>query len=62
MSLSESQPYESKDYKVTAPPNESWTWGQGVDATAQGREWMAGEKQGWKHIDTAAEDPMYVGL
>jgi len=42
--------------KRTDPPNPTWSWGQKIDNTPDGREWMEGEKQGWKTIVTAEED------
>ncbi|KAG5652683.1 hypothetical protein H0H81_004120 [Sphagnurus paluster] len=44
-------------FKITEAPNPSWTFGQRVDATPEGREWLEGEKEGWKIVDTATEDP-----
>ena len=43
--------------RYTRPPNPAWSWGQKIDSTPDGREWMEGEKQGWKTIVTAEEDP-----
>ncbi|KAF5380164.1 hypothetical protein D9615_006194 [Tricholomella constricta] len=47
----------SKGFSITGPPNPSWAYGQNVDATPGGREWLEGEKAGWKTVDTAIEDP-----
>ncbi|KAG9309835.1 hypothetical protein JVU11DRAFT_10214 [Chiua virens] len=43
--------------KYTGPPNPTWSWGQRIDSTPHGRVWMEGEKQGWKTVITAEEDP-----
>lgn len=43
--------------KYTRPPNPSWSWCQKIDSTPDGRAWMEGEKQGWKTIVAAEEDP-----
>jgi len=47
-------------FRYTEPPHPEWTYGQGVEATANGRAWAEGEKAGWKTIDTATEDPRFV--
>jgi hypothetical protein len=44
----------------TEPPQPEWTYGQGIEATADGRAWAEGEKAGWKTIDTATEDPRFL--
>ncbi|KAG6850311.1 hypothetical protein H0H93_015253 [Arthromyces matolae] len=46
-------------FKITDAPNPSFTFGQKLDATAQGREWLEGEKEGWKTVDPATEEPVY---
>ena len=43
----------------TEPPQPDWTYGQGIELTADGRAWAEGEKAGWKTIDTATEDPRF---
>ncbi|KAI6110783.1 hypothetical protein EDD16DRAFT_1609684 [Pisolithus croceorrhizus] len=40
----------------TEPPNPSWTFAQKIENTESGRNWLEGEKQGWKVIDTNRED------
>ncbi|KAG2142315.1 uncharacterized protein EDB93DRAFT_1338483 [Suillus bovinus] len=40
----------------TQSPNPSWTYGQRVDATPAGKDWLAGESAGWKVYDTAETD------
>ncbi|KAH0839453.1 hypothetical protein J3R83DRAFT_243 [Lanmaoa asiatica] len=44
--------------KYTHAPNPTWSWSQKIDSTPQGREWMEGEKRGWKTVVTAKEDPI----
>ncbi|KAG6896301.1 hypothetical protein C0992_009254 [Termitomyces sp. T32_za158] len=44
-------------FKITDAPNPSWTYGEKVGATPQGREWLEGEKAGWKTVDPTTEDP-----
>ncbi|KAG6865553.1 hypothetical protein C0991_001557 [Blastosporella zonata] len=34
----------SSGFKITDAPNPSWTYGERVDATPEGREWLEGEK------------------
>lgn len=47
-------------FKITDAPNAAWTYGEKVSATPQGREWLEGEKAGWKTIDPTTEDPRSV--
>ncbi|KAI6096315.1 hypothetical protein EDD16DRAFT_1673413 [Pisolithus croceorrhizus] len=42
--------------RFTEPPNPSWTFAQKIENTESGRNWLEGEKQGWKLIDTNRED------
>jgi len=44
--------------KQAASPNPAWQFGEKVGQTAAGKEWLEGEKQGWKSIDTSAADSM----
>lgn len=44
----------------TQSPNPQWTYGQNIQDTPEGRAWMAGEKEGWKVVDTSTEPPMCV--
>ncbi|KAG2153446.1 uncharacterized protein EDB93DRAFT_1271008 [Suillus bovinus] len=37
----------------TQSPNPSWTYGQRVDTTPAGKDWLADESAGWKVYDTA---------
>ena len=46
-------------FTFTEPPQPEWTYGQGIEATADGRAWAEGEKAGWKTIDTATDDPRF---
>jgi len=43
--------------QFTQMPNPGFTWGQRVDATEMGREWLEGGKDGWTVIDPEKEDP-----
>ena len=43
--------------KYTAPRNPGFVYGQKVDATEDGKQWIEGEKQGWKVVDAAKEAP-----
>lgn len=52
--------YTNDSFKYTLPPNPSFHYGQSVDSTPQGKEWVEGEKDGWKVIDTSKEDPLLV--
>ncbi|KAF8906802.1 hypothetical protein CPB84DRAFT_1813712 [Gymnopilus junonius] len=45
------------DFKYTASPNPGWTYGQGIEATPEGRAWAEGESAGWTVIETAKEEP-----
>ncbi|CCM06658.1 uncharacterized protein FIBRA_08943 [Fibroporia radiculosa] len=47
----------SAQAKFIEAPNPEWTLGQRVDATPEGREWLEGEKAGWKVVDASREDP-----
>ncbi|CAA7267220.1 unnamed protein product [Cyclocybe aegerita] len=50
----------TKEFKYSAPPNPGWTYGQGIEATEDGRAWAEGEKAGWKVVDISKEDPRQV--
>ncbi|RDB18610.1 hypothetical protein Hypma_014724 [Hypsizygus marmoreus] len=43
-------------FKYSDPPNSKWTFGQKIEATPEGREWMEGSKEGWKTVDATTED------
>ena len=61
MSPSNQPPFipNTTGFTYTEPPQPDWTYGQGIEATADGRVWAEGEKAGWKTIDTATEDPRF---
>ncbi|KAJ7430122.1 hypothetical protein B0H11DRAFT_2398584 [Mycena galericulata] len=48
------------DFKFTQPPNPSWTFGQSITATEQGKKWAEDEREGWKTIDASEEDPRMI--
>ncbi|KAG5644391.1 hypothetical protein DXG03_008619 [Asterophora parasitica] len=52
MASNSSQP----GFKIVDPPNPSWTYGQKVDATPEGREWLEGEKAGWTTVNASAPE------
>jgi len=62
MSSSNLPPFvpNTSGFTYTEPPHPDWTYGQGIEATADGRAWSEGEKAGWKTIDTGTEDPRKV--
>lgn len=62
LSIMSVPPFPNTEFKYTEPFNKSWTIGQGVDATPEGKQWVDGEKQGWKVVDTATEDSTSVFL
>ncbi|KAG2090213.1 uncharacterized protein F5147DRAFT_28591 [Suillus discolor] len=50
-------PFDTTSYSTTTQsPNPSWTYGQKVDATPAGKDWLAGESAGWKVYSTAEMD------
>ncbi|KIP05124.1 hypothetical protein PHLGIDRAFT_44322, partial [Phlebiopsis gigantea 11061_1 CR5-6] len=48
--------------QYTAPPNPTWTFGQKVEATPEGRAFMEGEKQGWTTVNAEEQSPAYYQL
>jgi len=52
-------PFETNPpLKYTQSPNPAWKYGEGcAETSALGAKWVEGEKQGWKVVDTATEDP-----
>ncbi|KAG2122507.1 hypothetical protein BD769DRAFT_1777144 [Suillus cothurnatus] len=40
----------------TQSPNPSWTYGEKVNTTPVGKDWLAGESAGWKVYNTAELD------
>lgn len=56
-------PFDTTSYSTTTQsPNPSWTYGQRVDATPAGKDWLAGESAGWKVYSTTEMDKKYVLL
>ena len=54
-------PFDSSAQSIyTQPPNPTWTYGQRVDATPEGKAWVSGESEGWKVYNTAETDKGYV--
>ncbi|KAG2035301.1 hypothetical protein BDR03DRAFT_923043 [Suillus americanus] len=50
-------PFDSTTYSTyTQAPNPSWAYGQRVDSTPAGKDWVAGESAGWKIYNTAETD------
>ncbi|KAG2035297.1 hypothetical protein BDR03DRAFT_923034 [Suillus americanus] len=50
-------PFDSTTYSTyTQSPNPSWRYGQRVDSTPAGKDWVAGESAGWKVYNTAELD------
>ena len=52
-------PYDpvATEFKITDMPNPSWTFGQVVEATPEGKKWAEGEAAGWTVIDTSKTAP-----
>ncbi|KAG1786310.1 uncharacterized protein HD556DRAFT_1240541 [Suillus plorans] len=49
--------FDSTTYSIyTQSPNPSWTYGQRVDTTPAGKDWIAGESAGWKVYNTSETD------
>lgn len=60
-SASQLPPYDhAASFTHTEPPNPTWTYGQKIDVSPEGREWMEGGKEGKKVVDTATENPGYA--
>lgn len=53
-------PYHGSHFKHTAPPVPSWSFGDGLDSSEQGKKWLAGEESGWTGFDASKEAPGYV--
>ena len=53
---SEAPPFEPREFRLTQNPNSSWKYGEKIEATAEGKRWMEGVKDGWKVIDPSTED------
>ncbi|KAI0827582.1 hypothetical protein BC628DRAFT_1367476 [Trametes gibbosa] len=43
--------------KYTESPNPKFVYGQKVDETSGGKEWVESAKNGWKTVDASTEDP-----
>lgn len=50
----------SATFKYTESPNPQWKYGESIETTTAGKAWAEGEKEGWKHVDPAVENPMYA--
>ncbi|KAG1888590.1 hypothetical protein F4604DRAFT_960423 [Suillus subluteus] len=54
-------PFDSTTYSIyTQSPNPSWRYGQRVDTTPAGKDWVAGESAGWKIYNTAELDKVDI--
>lgn len=42
--------------KYTESPNPTFSYGQRVDATEEGKKWVEGEKAGWTVVDPSKEE------
>ncbi|KAJ7245381.1 hypothetical protein B0H12DRAFT_1127687 [Mycena haematopus] len=60
MSESDLPSFETSDFKYTQPPNPSWTYGEPVTTTEQGRKWAEEAEEGWKTLNPAEEDPRLI--
>ncbi|KAF9446442.1 hypothetical protein P691DRAFT_673607 [Macrolepiota fuliginosa MF-IS2] len=58
MSGSEAPPsfVHSKGFSITESPIPDWKFGQAVDTTPEGREWLKGLESGWQTIDASQTD------
>jgi hypothetical protein len=61
-SESELPSFDTSEFKYTQPPHPSWTFGEPITATEQGKKWAEEEKEGWKTINVSEEDPRQVCL
>ncbi|KAF8532529.1 hypothetical protein JB92DRAFT_2687646 [Gautieria morchelliformis] len=51
-------PFDPKpSFRMTQPPNPSWSIGDKVEDDAMGAAWMQGEQQGWTVVDASTQDP-----
>lgn len=57
---SELPSYISAPFQYTLPPNPDFKYGEGIQSTARGEQWVNGEGDGWKIIDMVSEDPKFV--
>ena len=42
--------------QYTESPNPTFSYGQTVDATQDGKKWLEGEKAGWTIVDPSKEE------
>jgi hypothetical protein len=52
--------YPQTDFQYYQPPNPTWSYGEPVEATAEGRKWMEGLKAGSTTFTIGQEDPLYA--
>ncbi|KAJ7034540.1 hypothetical protein C8F04DRAFT_1101316 [Mycena alexandri] len=52
--------FDTSEFKHTQPPQPSWTFGQPITSTEEGRKWAEQEKEGWKTLNIAEEDPRFI--
>ncbi|KAK7059762.1 flavin-reduct domain-containing protein [Favolaschia claudopus] len=52
--------FETAGFKLSQPPDPSWTYGQSVTSTKLGKTWEEEEKEGWKTVVPTEADPRYV--
>ena len=57
MSESDLPSFDTSDFKYTQSPNPSWTYGEALTATEQGKIWAKEAEEGWKTFNPAEEDP-----
>ena len=50
-------PFLDTKTNFTETHNPGFAFGQKLDATEDGRNWIEGEKAGWRVIDTSKESP-----
>ena len=48
--------------KYTESPNPTFSYGQKVDATEEGKKWLEGEKAGWTIVDASKEESRSANL
>jgi hypothetical protein len=57
MSMSDLPSFDTSYFRYTQPPHPSWTYGEPVSTTEQGKKWAEEAEQGWKTINPSEEDP-----
>ncbi|KAJ7669417.1 hypothetical protein DFH06DRAFT_1180894 [Mycena polygramma] len=60
MSQSDLPSFDTSDFKYTQPPHPSWTFGEPITATEQGKKWADEAEEGWKTVNVSEEDPRIV--